>query len=71
MIGRFAPRPFYYITYPGNEELLRELNQGIGDVKMNRPELENELMVKYYDSRLDHTILLTSEEKDYMRRQRC
>ncbi len=66
VIGRFAPRPFYYITYPGNEELLRELNQGIGDVKMNRPELENELMVKYYDSRLDHTILLTSEEKDYI-----
>lgn len=67
VIGRFAPMPFYYITYPGNEELLRELNQGIADLKMNRPELENELMVKYYDSRLDHTILLTSEEKDYIK----
>ena len=66
VIGRFAPMPFYYITYPGNEELLRELNQGIADLKMNRPELENELMVKYYDSRLDHTILLTGEEKDYI-----
>lgn len=66
VIGRFAPMPFYYITYPGNEELLRELNQGIADLKMNRPELENELMTKYYDSRLDHTILLTSEEKDYI-----
>ena len=32
----------------------------------NRPELENELMVKYYDSRLDQTILLTSEEKQYI-----
>lgn len=68
VIGRFAPMPFYYITYPGNEELLRELNQGIADLKMNRPELENELMVKYYDSRLDHTILLTGEEKDYIER---
>lgn len=68
VIGRFAPMPFYYITYPGNDALLRELNQGIADVKMNRPELENELMVKYYDSRLDHTILLTSEEKDYIDR---
>lgn len=66
VIGRFAPMPFYYITYPGNEDLLRELNQGIADVKMNRPELENELMVKYYDSRLDHTILLTGEEKEYI-----
>ncbi len=69
VIGRFAPMPFYYITYPGNEELMQELNQGIADVKMNRPELENELMVKYYDSRLDHTILLTSEEKDYIRQK--
>lgn len=67
VIGRFAPMPFYYITYPGNEDLLRELNQGIADVKMNRPELENELMVKYYDSRLDHTILLTGEEKEYIK----
>ena len=70
VIGRFAPMPFYYITYSGNEELLRELNQGIADLKMNRPELENELMTKYYDSRLDHTILLTSEEKDYIANQK-
>lgn len=69
IIGRFAPMPFYYITYPGNESLLRELNQGIADIKMNRPELENELMVKYYDSRLDHTILLTEEEKGYIRQK--
>ncbi len=66
VIGRFAPMPFYYITYPGNEDLLRELNQGIADLKMNRPELENELMVKYYASRLDHTILLTGEEKRFI-----
>ena len=70
VIGRFAPMPFYYITYPGNEDLMRELNQGIADVKMNRPELENELMVKYYDSRLDHTILLTGEELDYIRKNK-
>lgn len=66
VVGRFAPMPFYYITYPGNDDLLRELNQGVADLKMNRPELENELMVKYYDNRLDHTILLTSEEKQYI-----
>ncbi len=69
VIGRFAPMPLYYITYPGNDDLMLELNQGIADVKMNRPELENELMVKYYDSRLDHTILLTREEKEYIRQK--
>lgn len=66
VIGRFAPMPFYYISYQGNDDVVRELNQGIADVKMNRPELENELMVKYYDSRLDQTVLLTSEEKQYI-----
>lgn len=67
VVGRFAPMPFYYISYQGNDEVMRELNQGIADVKMNRPELENELMVKYYDSRLDQTILLTNEEKQYIK----
>ncbi|MCM1043896.1 MAG: EAL domain-containing protein [Candidatus Gastranaerophilales bacterium] len=66
VVGRFAPMPFYYISYKGNDDLMRELNQGIADVKMNRPGLENELMVKYYDSRLDQTILLTSAEKRYI-----
>ncbi|MCM1065201.1 MAG: EAL domain-containing protein [Eubacterium sp.] len=66
VIGRFAPMPFYYISWLGNDDLMRELNQGIADVKMNRPELENELMVKYYDSRLDQTILLTNDEKQYI-----
>lgn len=66
VVGRFAPMPFYYISYRGNDDLMRELNQGIADVKMNRPELENELMVKYYDSRLDQTILLTNDEKQYI-----
>ena len=66
VVGRFAPMPFYYITYQDNNDLMRELNQGIADLKMNRPGLENELMVKYYDSRLDQTILLTNSEKQYI-----
>lgn len=66
VVGRFAPMPFYYISYRGNDDIMRELNQGIADIKMSRPELENELMVRYYDSRLDQTILLTNEEKRYI-----
>ena len=45
---------------------MRELNQGIADIKMKRPDLENELITKYYDSRLDQTILLTNDEKAYI-----
>lgn len=66
VIGRFAPMPFYYISWQGNDDLMRELNQGIADIRMNRPGLENELAAKYYDSRLDQTILLTSEEKQFI-----
>lgn len=66
IIGRFAPMPIYYISYKGNDEVMRELNQGIADIKMKRPDLENELITKYYDSRMDHTILLSQDEKDYI-----
>ena len=53
LVGRFAPKPFYYITYQGNEDVMRELNQAIADLKMNVPELETELMNEYYHSRLN------------------
>ncbi len=66
LIGRFSPRPFYYMTYPGNDNVIRELNQAIADLKMNQPELETRLMNKYYQSRLDKTIVFTTEEKKYL-----
>lgn len=66
LIGRFAPRPFYYITYQGNDDVMRELNQAEADLKMNRPELETELMNEFYYSRFDKTALLTTEESAYI-----
>lgn len=66
LIGRFAPRPFYYITYQGNDDVLRELDQAIADLKMNQPELETKLMYKFYQSKLDKTIVFTTEEKKYL-----
>ena len=70
LIGRFAPRPFYYITYPGNDEVLRELNQAAADVKLNHPELETELMNEFYYSKFDKTSLLTTEENAYIEDKR-
>lgn len=66
IVGRFAPRPFYYITYQGNDDVMRELNQAASDVKMNRPELETELMNKFYYDRFDKTALLTTGEHSYI-----
>jgi len=66
LIGRFAPRPFYYITYRGNDEVMRELNHAIADLKMNEPELESRLMNRFYQSRLDKSIVFSTEEKNYI-----
>jgi len=66
LIGRFAPRPFYYITYKGNDEVLQELNQAIVDLKMNQPELETELMNEFFYDKFDKAVLLTTDEKNYL-----
>ena len=66
LIGRFAPRPFYYISYLGNDAVMRELNQAIADMKMNEPALETELMNRFFQSRLDKTIVFTTNEKKYI-----
>ncbi len=65
LIGRFAPRPFYYITYPGNDDVMRELNYAIADLKMNEPVLETKLMNEFFQSRLDKTVVFTNSEKNY------
>lgn len=66
LIGRFAPRPFYYLTYPGNDDVMRELNNAIADLKMNEPGLETQLMNRFYQSKLDKTIVFTLDEKQYL-----
>ena len=66
LIGRFAPMPFYYISYQGNDDVMRELNQAIADLKIDQPQLETDLMYKYYQSRLDKTVVFTTEEKAYL-----
>ena len=66
LIGRFAPRPFYYITYEGNDDVMRDLNNAIADLKMNEPELETQLMNRFYQSKLDKTVVFTLDEKEYL-----
>ena len=67
LLGRFAPRQFFYITYKGNDDLLTELNKGIADLNLKKPEIENQLMNEFYYSRFDNASLLTTEEKEYIK----
>ena len=66
LIGRFAPRQFYYITYKGNDDVLAELNKAIADLKLKKPDLESQLMNEYYYNRFDNVSLLTIDEKKYI-----
>ena len=70
LIGRFAPKPIYYITWKGITPLLRELNSAIADLKFNQPELETDLTNTYYDSKLDKSVLLTSSEQEYLQNKK-
>ena len=69
LVGRFAPKPIYYITWKGNDAVLRELNGAIADLKFNHPELETDLMNEYYESKLDKSILLTTVELEYLQQK--
>lgn len=70
LLGRFAPSPFYYITYPDNTDLMRELDAALADLKMSNPELETKLMNEFYYNRFDKSALLTTEEHIYISKKK-
>lgn len=70
IIGKFAPKPFYYISYKENTDLMRELNQAIADLNFNEPSFEADLMSKYYSDRQDGGIVFTTLEKAYIRHKK-
>lgn len=51
LVGKFAYAPWYYVTWKGNDSLLSELNQGIEELKLVNPALEQELVSRYYGDR--------------------
>lgn len=63
LVGKFAFAPCYYITWKGNQSLLRELNLGIQELKMAHPVLEQDLMSQYYGDRREN---FAAEEKRYI-----
>ena len=46
--------------------MTREMNQAIADLKISQPELETKLMNQFYQSKLDKTVVFTTEEKSYI-----
>lgn len=66
MVGQFAPRSFYYITYKNNDVFLHRFNQALATMKMQEPEFEAILMKDYYQGQYDPSILLNYREKQYV-----
>ncbi|MDD2980231.1 MAG: transporter substrate-binding domain-containing protein [Hespellia sp.] len=47
-IAQFAPRPFYFATGKGNEELVAELDEAIEKIRTTDPYFESRLSSKYF-----------------------
>ncbi len=67
LVNRFAVQSFYCITGEGNTALMDTLNKAMEQIKLDYPEIENKLYVKY--SRQDQSSsvpLFTKAEKEYI-----
>lgn len=67
LIGRFASRPTYFMTYKENEEFMKELDAAIVDVQYNYPGLVSELMYEFYESKWDNEVLYSLAEDEYLK----
>ncbi len=65
ILARFAPNPFYFMTWEGNEEILTRLNEAMQSVKIAYPGLENDLM-QTYCPRYNYQFF-SAEEKEFVK----
>lgn len=65
-IARFAPRPFYFITTKGNQQIIQEINRAIVNIEQMDPYFSTMLYEKYFmaDS---GDIILSEEEQAYLK----
>lgn len=48
LLARFAPQPFYFLTWKGNSEILVPLNKAMAQAQNTYPLLLDELLVSHY-----------------------
>jgi len=66
-VASFAPLPFYAAVQKGNTALLKELNEAMMELRLDDPQLESRLYQKYYVSDGSAALILSPEEKKYLR----
>lgn len=67
VLAKFAPTPYYFITAKGNEDILTPLNDALAKIKYNNPYFDYELQEKYYSFDSSQVLVLTQEEKEYIK----
>lgn len=60
-------QPHYIVTHPENHELLDQLNWAMEKILSSNPNFPNELYDKYFSGTNVHMLLLTEEEKTYIK----
>lgn len=66
ILAKFAPSPFYIMVKKGNTELLEEINHTLELLYTDHPELQTELMDKYYTPESGDEIAFTAEERQFI-----
>ena len=65
IVAKFAPRPYYFVTTKGNEELAEELDEAIELLNQVQPYLQEELFEKYFRN-TDEMFFLTKKQEKYL-----
>lgn len=65
VLAKYDPRPFFYITSHSNARLMKELEHGIAQLKLEQPDLENKLSRTHLWR--SYQTPLTKAERDFIR----
>ena len=65
LLARFAPQPFYFLTWKGNTSMLNTLNTAMQQVQNTYPTLMDELLVEYYP--IYEMQFFTREESEFIK----
>ena len=65
LLAKYDPKPFFYITNRDNAQLMKELEYGISQLKLEQPDLENKLSRTHLWR--SYQTPLTKGERDFIR----
>lgn len=66
VLTRFDSSPYYFATTKGKTDIVNELNKAIYNLIESSPDFTLNLYNKYFESKMDISVLFTEKEKDYL-----